>query len=200
MLLGLQSLLCEEAVMLSEEEILLTIQEDEWMMDALQTVRKLKLEDWWICAGFVRSKIWDVVHQFEERTPLPDIDVIYFDQQHAEEGSDRALEAKLHTLKPNLPWSVKNQARMHTRNQTPPYKSSVDAMSKFPETATALGVTLTPHGELILAAPHGINDAVTLQVKPTPCFQEDPKRKEIYINRVTKKDWKKAWPKISVYY
>ncbi|MED1603176.1 nucleotidyltransferase family protein [Alkalihalophilus marmarensis] len=185
--------------MLSEEEILFMIQEDEWMMDTLQTALQLKLEDWWVCAGFVRSKIWDVMHQYEKRTPLPDIDVIYFDQQHADEKKDRAFEAQLHTIKPNLPWSVKNQARMHTRNKTPPYKSSVDAMSKFPETATALGVTLSPEGNLILAAPHGINDAVTLQVKPTPYFQKDSERKEIYRNRVSNKDWKKVWPKISVY-
>ena len=36
----------------------------------------------------------------------------------------------------------KNQARMHVVNNMLPYSSSVDAISKFPETATALGVTL----------------------------------------------------------
>ena len=35
----------------------------------------------WIC----RSKIWDILHDFSERTPIPDIDVIYFDPTNIDE-------------------------------------------------------------------------------------------------------------------
>ena len=40
------------------------------MMDLLKGAKSLNLPDWWICAGFVRSKIWDVLHGFDERTTI----------------------------------------------------------------------------------------------------------------------------------
>lgn len=49
------------------------------MMEILKTVSQLDLPDWWVCAGFVRSKIWDTVHGFNTRTPLSEVDVIYYD-------------------------------------------------------------------------------------------------------------------------
>ena len=60
---------------------------------------------------------------------------------------------------------------MHIVNNIPPYSSSVDAISKFPETATALGVKLDEGNNVILTAPHGIHDVVNLRVKPTPFFR-----------------------------
>jgi len=55
------------------------ISEDEWMMETLRIVERLALPDWYVGAGFVRNKIWDVLHDYAKRTPLDDIDVIYFD-------------------------------------------------------------------------------------------------------------------------
>ena len=63
----------------TEQDIIKLIQNDTWMMGILQTAKSLQLPDWWICAGFVRSKIWDVLHGYEVRTLTPDIDIIYFD-------------------------------------------------------------------------------------------------------------------------
>ena len=42
----------------SEEDILSIIREDRWMMDILVTVQGLGLPDWWVCAGFVRGRVW----------------------------------------------------------------------------------------------------------------------------------------------
>src|SRR5690625_2648685 len=140
------------------------------MMDVLNDVKKLQLPDWWVCAGFVRSKIWDVLHFFSERTPLPDIDVIYYDTADMSEFIEKELQNQLKEYNPTIPWSVKNQARMHHKNKVPPYSSSVDAISKFPETATALGVRIDVEEKLILTAPCGIHDVLNLQIKPTPYF------------------------------
>lgn len=76
----------------NEEDIIKAIEKDEWMMDLLRAVKTLNLPDWWICAGFVRSKIWDVIHNFSTRTPLPDIDVIYFDSKKVDELEEKKIE------------------------------------------------------------------------------------------------------------
>jgi len=184
--------------MKSEEDIIRVIQEDVWIMDILKAVSSLQLPDWWVCAGFVRSKIWDALHGFEDRTPLPDIDVIYFDPSDPFEQVEKQFEKRLRDMRPGLPWSVKNQARMHVVNRIPPYSSAVDAMSKFPETVTALGIKLDEHGKVALAAPHGIHDLIRMRVRPTPYFSETEERIRIYEERIVKKNWKRMWPRIAI--
>lgn len=182
----------------NEEDIILLIEKDRWMMEILTCVKSLNLPDWWICAGFVRSIIWDYMHGFNKRTPLPDVDVIYFDPLNVSDETDRKLEKRLFSLAPSIPWSVKNQARMHIVNGIPPYTSSVDAISKFPETATALGVKLDEIDRLILTAPHGIQDAVNLTIKPTPYFMETKERMDMYEKRVRNKNWNAIWSMVRV--
>jgi hypothetical protein len=43
---------------------------------------------------------------------LPDIDVIYYDPVDVDETIEKALDEKLRELRPGIPWSTKNQARM----------------------------------------------------------------------------------------
>jgi hypothetical protein len=185
---------------INEEKIISFIREDKWMMEILKLAKLLNLPDWWICAGFVRSKIWDTLHNFSKRTPIPDIDLIYFEPTNIDELEEKKLEEKLKSLIPYIPWSVKNEARMHIKSNMPPYSSAVDAMSKFPETATALGVKLDEEDNVILTAPCGIIDVVNFEVKPTPFFTETKERVEIYEDRITKKNWKSTWSNLKVYH
>src|SRR5690606_955501 len=160
------------------------------MMEILHQAKSLELPDWWICAGFVRSKIWDTLHEFTERTPLTDIDVIYFDSNDLKEETEKEYENHLRTLNPTIPWSVKNEARMHIRNNVPPYESSIDAISKFPETATALGIKIDSNNHIILTAPHGIHDVIHLEVRPTPYILENQHVASLFKDRIRKKNWK----------
>lgn len=180
----------------NDQAVLTWINEDDWMMDILTTVHSLHLPDWWVCAGFVRSKIWDIVHEYNKRTPLSDIDVIYFDPSNRSEEEEKRLERHLHRMHPNVPWSMKNQARMHLANDIAPYSSSVDAITKFPETATALGVKLDEQRNLTLTAPHGLEDVLNVVVKPTDYFKNNKQRMEIYRERIAKKHWAEKWEKL----
>lgn len=186
-------------ILKTEQDLFKIIRDDAWMMDILVAARSLHLPDWWVCAGFVRSKIWDTRHHFSERTLIPDIDVIYFSPSTISELEEKKLEDVLKALMPNTPWSVKNQARMHLRNKMAPYSSSVDAISKFPETATALGVKLDEEDNVILTAPHGIQDVINLDVRPTPFFAETKERMALYEARLLKKNWPSIWGKLNIY-
>lgn len=174
------------------------IKEDQWMMEALHTVSSLRLPDWWICAGFIRSKIWDWLHAYKERTVIQDVDVIYFDQTIMGEAEEKRLERVIHSVNPNYPWSVKNEARMHLTNGIPPYESSEDAIAKFPETATSLGVKLDERNNVMLTAPHGLTDVMQMKIKPTPYFQGNAELMAIYHDRVQKKNWLALWPKVTI--
>lgn len=184
--------------MKTEEQILSAIANDDWMLKVLRAAATLELPDWWVCAGFVRSKVWDVLHGYAVRTPLGDIDVIYYDHQNMDEELEKEFERRLNQFMPGLPWSVKNQARMHEVNDLPPYRSSVDAISQFPETATALGVKVAESGKLELTAPHGLKDLIDLKVCPTPAFENDERLMKIYRHRLATKQWPWKWPQVTV--
>jgi len=159
----------------------------------LERVKALDLPDCWIGAGFVRSAVWDHLHGRAPAAPDGDVDVIWFDRTRAASDIDRELEARLNGIEPSVGWSVKNQARMHLRNGDEPYTSTADAMSHWPETATAVAVRLTDSGIEILA-PFGLDDLFSLTVRPTPAFSG--KRLPILQERMREKRWLERWPRL----
>jgi hypothetical protein len=162
----------------------------------LRLVQELELPDCWIAAGFVRSAIWDHLHQ-QNASPLPpDVDVIWFDNGFATAIVDTEIEATLRDMDSTLNWSVKNQARMHLRNADLPYTSAVDAMTHWPETATAVAVRLGREDMIEVAAPLGLDDLFNLIVRPTAKFQTD--KRQIYLNRLRSKNWLATWPNLKI--
>jgi len=158
----------------------------------LDIVRSLRLPDCWIGAGFVRNAVWDCLHG---RAPSPlsgDVDVVWFDPARVDACEDRKVEAALRTLDPSVEWSVKNQARMHVRNDDAPYVSATDAMRHWPETATAVAVRRSDQDHCDVAAPLGLDDLFGLIVRPTPRFADE--KRQLYNDRVQAKGWLQTWP------
>ena len=92
------------------------------------------------------------------------------------------------------PWSAKNQARMHLKNNDAPYLSVEDAMTYWVEVETAVGVFLSDEGSLELMAPLGLdslfNQSITINNKrPKP---------NAFWQRVESKRWLKLWPLLQV--
>ena len=85
---------------------------DPWMINTLKHIRDLQLPYGYIGAGFIRNRIWDELHRFQ-RSPLNDIDVLYFDPNDLSIEKEQKLEAELSALDSTNTWSVKNRARMH---------------------------------------------------------------------------------------
>ncbi|MEM8489414.1 MAG: nucleotidyltransferase family protein [Pseudomonadota bacterium] len=162
-------------------------------MSALKLAASLKLPDWCIAAGFVRNLVWDRLHAYSVSTPLNDIDLIYFDPMQASRARDKELEDQLSAIS-SLPWSVKNQARMHVRNGDACYQSTSHAMKHWVEVETAVGAYTSRSGELKLKAPFGVRSllagSITLNAtrqKPTDFRQ-----------RLEDKRWLELWPLLKV--
>ncbi len=180
---------------MTKEEILDLIKSDPWMMEVLGIARSLGIKDWAIGAGFVRNKVWD---HLSGRTKIgvdtPDIDLVYYDPQGNDEVSDEKLSVELNK-KTGYNWEVVNQNYSHVWNKLDPYTSTVDAISKWPETVTAIGVSFDNDNELHLIAPYGVDDLVNFVVRPTPAFKD---KVDVLNNRVIKKKWLEKWPRIVV--
>jgi hypothetical protein len=157
---------------------------------ALTALGSLRLPDSWIAAGLVRNAVWDERHGFPFSLP-EDIDVIYFDVDDPAGHREAEFETALRTLAPGLPWSVRNQARMHSRNGHAPYASSADAMAHWVETATAVGVRLGRDRSFEIAAPHGLADLDDMILRPGPAYRS---RLEVFHARQARKRWLERWP------
>lgn len=179
---------------MNEQDILNLIKEDPRMMDVLGRAEKLNFPDWVIGAGFVRNKVWDHLHNFSRpKVDTADVDLVYFDPNGNDQKTDEELSARL-KKETGIDWEIVNEAYAHKWNNLPPYKSTEDALSQWPETATAIGVKLES-GELRLIAPYGINDLIGMIVRPSPKFQDGIDRVK---ERVEKKRWLEKWPKLKV--
>lgn len=181
---------------MTEQDILNLIEGDEWMIGVLKTARALNLPDWMIGAGFVRNKVWDYLHGYEDKTVIAsDIDFIYFDAAHIDEDKDKQMSEEL-KRKTGVEWEVVNQAYTHKwHNRELPYKNTVNALAEWVETPTCVAVRLEDNDTLTLFSPHGINDLVNLIVRPSPAFLNDPDK---LWGRVKGKEWEKKWPKLKI--
>ncbi|MBA0885477.1 nucleotidyltransferase family protein [Flavobacterium undicola] len=173
-------------------ELINIIEKDALIMETLAIVKELNLNDCWIGAGFIRNAVWDSLHQIKT-TKCNDIDVVFFDATTLSETLEKEIEAKLTQINPKAKWSVKNQARMHIRNNHQQYSNTENAISYWPETATAIAARLNSDDTIEILTPHGLNDLFNLVVAPTPNFDWN-----MFQQRIKKKQWEKQWENLKV--
>lgn len=169
------------------------IEQDPMRMLALRTAQKLALNDWCLAAGFVRNLVWDRLHDLAQTTPLNDIDVIYFDSLDVCMETEKRLEQRLNKAAA-LPWSVKNQARMHVMHDHSPYSSSSEAMSYWVETETVIGAALSPDGQVELVAPLGTAELFEFSITANPRHGNP----QVMLERAGSKGWLTRWPRLQV--
>lgn len=175
-----------------EQQLMNIMKRKRSFIEDLCFVRELHLPQCYISAGYIRNYCWDYLHQYETETPLNDIDIIYYDPGDLTYDMEIEMEAKLNEWKPNFEWSVKNQARMHLTNGTPPYESTLDAMTYWPETATAVGMRIDDMQTISIIAPYGLDDLFQLNIRRTDRFRD----RQYYLSRIASKAWFEKWPQL----
>ncbi|QQS23366.1 nucleotidyltransferase family protein [bacterium] len=178
---------------MTEQDIRNLILDDSEMMNVLKAVKDLRLPDCWIGAGFVRNKVWNYLHQYPNDLNSSDIDVVYYNDRNTDSEQEKAIENAL-AQKISSDWSVTNQARMHTENGDEQYTSTEDAISYWPETATAVAVRLGQSHELEIIAPYGLDDLLSMIIRMSPKFKDPNKFKQ----RLSSKRWQERWPQVTI--
>ena len=159
--------------MLIRQDLLQAIQLNTDLMKILIIIRNLGLKDSWLAAGSIRNFIWNLLSDKSPFDRETDVDVIFFDPDISYEETV-SLEKKLREDFPQYQWELKNQVYMHQHSpHTVPYTSSRDAMSKYPERCTAIGLRLHADATIELFAPYGLEDILNFQASPTPHFLEN---------------------------
>ena len=147
--------------------------------------------DW---AGFIRNAVWDALTRQPDASSWDDVDVIYFCREDLSANRDQAIEDALQAMRPDVKWSVKNQARMHIGNDDRPYTDTEDALRHWPECCTAIAARRADQ-TIELLAPFGLHDLLSMVVRPTPSFAS---RMEVYRSRINGKGWQRPWPNLRI--
>jgi hypothetical protein len=165
-------------------------------MRALAAARDADPPDWLVSAGAVRDAVWDALHDRPPTAVARDIDLAFFDPAHLSASRDETVEADLRAREPDLPWEAKNQAAVHLWYpqrfglEVPRFRSTEQAVATYPETATCVGVRLLPDDDMLVVAPHGLDDLFDCICRHNPTRVTAA----FYENRVADKGWRERWP------
>jgi uncharacterized protein len=183
-----------------EQHLREIVRANAWLMEVLVAVRDQRLPEWVVGAGVVRNVVWDHFHGYATPTPPNDVDVAYFDPTELSRAKDKDVEQALRERIPSVPWEVHNQAAVHLWYEAkfgfpfPPAQSIDDAVSRWPETATSVGVRLRDDGRLQVFAPVGLEDLLALVLRRNP-RQVPP---ELFRERLRQKRIRERWPLVRV--
>ena len=173
------------------------VSSDPWIMDLLRAVRGIHLPKWCIAAGVIRNKVWDHLHGYSQRTLPADIDVLFFDRGRTDATYEAEIESRLSAIVPGVRWEAVNQATVHFYTKDSPYESIEQAMSRWADPVTAVGVHLTDEEQLVILAPFGLRDLFGLVVRPNLVA---PDAAAVYRERMTAKRWTERWPKVTIFW
>ena len=173
---------------------------DPWFMAILAAVRDCDPPDWLVGAGVIRTLVWDHLHGYTARTPVADVDVVFFDPADLRPERDATVQAQLQARLPGVPWEATNQAAVHLWYESyfgfpvPPLTSSADAVGTWPETATSVAVRLLADDTLQIVAPCGLADLFGLVLR------RNPRRvtREQFLKRLETKQIRQKWPRVRV--
>lgn len=177
------------------DKIVHLLKQDPMRVEALHCVKRLELPQCYIAAGFLRNLVWDALHNKTKPTLLNDIDVVYFDDNEVDPNACFKYEAWLNTQMPQFNWQVRNQALMHHRNNDQPYKSTLDAMSYWPEKETAVGVRVTANSDYECVSAFGFESLFNGHIS-----YNRKRPRSLFDQRVYAKNWLVLWPSLKVIY
>lgn len=154
----------------------------------------------YLSAGVIRNLVWSSLHQQQYQIENTEIDVIFFDENEQNQHITQEIYEKLTQKFPENDWDVVNQALVHTwytteKNQAiSAYLSLYEALSTWPETATAIAVRLIEHDEMEIIAPFGLSDLFELKLR----WNDRLVSRDVFIQRLRSKRFLQRWEKLQI--
>lgn len=154
----------------------------------------------YISAGVLRNWIWSILHEQIYQFEQTEIDVIYFDEFEIDHSVHRELSTFLQDKYPFITWDITNQAKVHEWYRTEdgqsikPLESIEEALSFWPETATAIAVRLNQNKELEIIAPFGLGDLFELKLR----WNDRLVSRGVFEQRIMRKEFLQRWHKLRV--
>jgi len=175
------------------------LEKNDLFIKLLGLLKDFNLSNWYVGGGSIAQIVWNYFHQQDLNFGINDFDVVYFDSDNSYEAEDIFIKKGDKIFK-NFPVKVeiRNQARVHlwlpqkTGIQVKPFTCIEEAISTFPTTSSAIGVTLDSRGKIQIFAPRGFYDILTMTMRANKVSIS----KEAFAKKA--KDWAKKWPKLKI--
>ena len=182
-----------------EKELLRIIYKSEFIREILDRAHELNLPQWHLGAGCIAQTVWNSMHGYDLMTNIKDFDFVYYDPDLSGD-KEQLMSEQVKTLFAHLPveLDVVNEARVHLwyeeyfGHSINPYKSSADAISTWPTTATSVGITCSSDKVISIEAPYGLEDLLSMVVRAN----KKQITEEIYLKKVER--WTRVWPRLTV--
>lgn len=166
----------------------------------LERAPSLGMKNWYLGAGCISQTVWNELHGFPPESNIKDYDLVYFDGSDLSYAAENSFIERGASLFRDLRIQVeiKNEARVHLwykerfGHAIEPYRSSEDAISSWPTTATSVGVTVGDGEMFKVFAPFGLSDLFGLVARPN----KKQATKETYMEKAGR--WTSLWPKLRV--
>jgi len=175
------------------------VRENRLAVAVLKRIQELDLPDWYLGAGAVAQTVWNQLHGLEPSHGVKDYDLVYFDPTDVGEAADRTVERRATERFADLDvrLDVTNEARVHLwyherfGHSIPPYRSSEQAISTWPTTASSIGVRLEG-ARFVVCAPFGLHDLFAMIVRPNKAIID----KSVYDEKAQR--WASRWPRLTI--
>ncbi|OTG79615.1 nucleotidyltransferase family protein [Acinetobacter sp. ANC 4648] len=169
------------------------------LMDVLQYLFEVEPQAY-VSAGVIRNSVWAKLHG--QLWPLvhTEIDIIFHDPEDLNQAHAQYLSRQLSQKFPKIEWDVTNQAfvhewyRLESGECIEPLHSIMEALSLWPETATAIAVRLLENGDFDVIAPFGLTDLLGLQLR----WNKTLVSSEVFMQRVSAKRFLERWPDLNL--
>ena len=156
------------------EQLRAILRADPLAIAALTRARALELPDAWIVSGLLYNSAWNHLTGRPSGWGIKDIDLFYFDAADLSYEAEDAIIRRSAALTRDLPKPVeiRNQARAHLwvgdkfGIDYPPLPNSLAALERFAALTHAVAARLASNGDIEIAAPFGLDDALTLKLRP----------------------------------
>jgi hypothetical protein len=166
----------------------------------LHRTPQLQMPNWYLGAGCLAQTVWNGLHGFPAEQHIKDYDLVYFDATDTSYAGEDAYVRQGAVVFADLPVTIeiRNQARVnlwyaqHFGYRIRPYTSVEDAIHLWPTTATSLGIACDAQGEWIVYAPFGLDDLLSMTVRPN----KRQITERIYLSKVQR--WHTLWPKLRI--
>lgn len=186
-----------------EQQLKLMLSAEPFLMALLKQLSVIA-PDAYLCAGVIRNWVWSLLHGQSYCFQASDIDVIYFDAEEKSNHRSLQIQQQLQHYSTQLTWDVTNQAHVHrwyhqayatqNREALRAFRSLEEAISTWPETATAIAIRLNQNQQIDIIAPFGLDDLFHLKLR----WNDRLVPRGVFEKRIQSKRFLEQWPKLEL--
>jgi hypothetical protein len=187
----------------SRAEFLRLVVLNPTLRQIVDRIASLELPDTWMAGGCLFQSVWNILAGEDPTRAIKDYDLFYFDSQDCTKESEERANFRAATLFADLGCKVdvRNQASVHLWyaqefgvHGYPHLQKSTDGIDNFLAVCCMVGVGKTRAGGIDLYAPLGVEDVLSMTMRPNPWFPGAPR--DSYERKADR--WRALWPKLAV--